>query len=143
MINYNILVKYNFNNARNLGKEISTKIYTNGYLNNEIKLFKANSYWDGKNANYYILYLPKAISRQFICINLDYKYIGIPSSASSSDYKIILGNLFQSEVGAQFSLIDNSIKGLNYNPKLQVSKNKITFKLPKSEFGIDSVRIEN
>lgn len=137
-----ILLKYLFSSSRNLGKPIPVKIYSDGKLNEEIKLFKVKKYFNGQAANYDILSFPDSISRNFISIDYKNDFIGLPSSTNERDYKIILGRLFQSDVGAKFTPIDNSIKGFNFDPELNYNSRTIKFKLPKNIFGYDSIRIE-
>ncbi|WP_312555265.1 hypothetical protein [Empedobacter brevis] len=137
-----ILLKFIFSSSRNLGQPIPAKIYTDGKLNERIKLFKVYSHFDKKRANFEILVFSDDVSRNFISINYDYNFIGLPNSTNEKDYKILLGNLFQSNLGATFFPINDKIKGYGFEPELKFNTKSTTFKLPKNEFGYDSIRIE-
>ena len=137
-----ILLKYITNSARIIGKEKTAKIYTNGELNKNIKLFSVTSYFDGKPANYDLLVFNLKVSRKVISINYDYNYIGLPTSTNEKDYKIIFGNLIQSDLGGQFTPINDAYKGFDFEPELILKGNTIKFNLPADQFGIDSIRIE-
>ena len=141
LIDNMILIRYINGNARNLGKQINAQVYSDGKLNKNIEVYKVTKYWDGKNAEYYLLNFTN-LNRKLISINYDYNYVGIPSSTNENDYRKIFGNLLQTEVGGKFTPIDNQIKGLGFDPKLKYNKTQIKLLLPKSEFGIDSLRIE-
>ncbi|WP_027375645.1 hypothetical protein [Kaistella palustris] len=137
-----ILIKYFFRDARNIGKAIPVKIYANGKLDNEIKIFDQKEYWDKEKSNCKIIYFPNAKSYKFLSINYDNNYVGTPISTGEKAFKIINGNLFQSELGAKSSPIESELKSLGFNSKFKFTKEKTEFLLPKSEFGIDSLRIE-
>ena len=117
------------------------KVYANGKLNKDIEIYKVTKYWNGKNAEYYLVNFTY-LKRKLVSVNYDYNYVGIPSSTNENDYKKIFGNLLQTEVGGKFTPIDNQIKGLGFDPQLKYNKTQIKFLLPKSEYGIDSLRIE-
>lgn len=137
-----ILLKYITSSARIIGNEKKVMIYTNGELNQNIKLFSATSYLDGQPANYDLLVFKENLSRKVISINYDYNFIGLPNSTNEKDYKIIFGNLFQSDMGGKFTPINNAYKGFDFEPELSLKGNTIIFNLPTELFGIDSIRIE-
>ncbi len=141
LFNNIILIRYLKGNARNLGKHTNAKVYANGKLNKDIEIYKVTKYWNGKNAEYYLVNFTY-LKRKLVSVNYDYNYVGIPSSTNENDYKKIFGNLLQTEVGGKFTPIDNQIKGLGFDPQLKYNKTQIKFLLPKSEYGIDSLRIE-
>ena len=49
-----ILSKWVSGSARIIGKPINAIVYTDGHINNDIKVYRENSYWDGKKSNAYI-----------------------------------------------------------------------------------------
>ena len=137
-----ILLKYLFGDARNIGKAIPVKVYADGKINNEIKIFNQERYWNNDKSNCKIFYFPYAKSYTFLCVNYDYNYLGTPISTGEKAFKIIFGNLFQSELGAKSSPIESKLKSLGFHSHLRITEKNTKFILPKSEFGIDSLRIE-
>ena len=137
-----IFLKYITNSARIIGKEKSVKIYTNGELNQNIKLFSVTTYFNGKPANYDLLVFNEKVSRNVISINYDNNYIGLPTSTNEKDYKIIYGNLIQSDMGGKFTPINDAFKGFDFEPELNIKGKTIKFNLPSDQFKIDSIRIE-
>ena len=51
------MIRYLKGNARNLGKHTNAKVYANGKLNKDIEIYKVTKYWNGKNAEYYLVNL--------------------------------------------------------------------------------------
>ena len=140
-----ILIKSFFGDARNIGKPINVKVFANGKIDDKISVYKVNSYWNGEKANYYLVFfenLNPKINSRILCLNLDYKFVGLPSSTSTDQYKQIFGNLFQGEVGANFSTMENEIKGLGFNPNFNFTKKQMKLNLPKEIYKIDSLRVE-
>jgi len=131
--------------ARNIGKPINAKIYTGGKINNEIKIYKVNSYWGGKNADNYLLSLKtfdKYGMLKFINIDLKDKWVGRPVGTSIDAYDTINGYLFQSDVGGHFVDFQDDMKGFNLDPQLTCTGKQISFKVPPDYLGYDSIRIQ-
>ncbi|MBW1619821.1 hypothetical protein [Empedobacter falsenii] len=72
----------------------------------------------------------------------DNNYIGLPTSTNEKDYKIIFGNLIQSDMGGKFTPINDAFKGFDFDPELNIKGKTIKFNLPSDQFKIDSIRIE-
>jgi hypothetical protein len=146
-INHPIILKWLTGSARLIGKPIKAIIYTNGKANNEIEAYKVETYWNGEKANYYLLHFVYADTKEtseVISLNLKDNYAGKPSSTNKKDYDIILGLLFQSEVGAKFSKFTDDIKGYGFDPKLTFTQKQINLNIPTSaiKFKCDSIRVD-
>src|SRR5688500_18133367 len=99
-INHPIILKWVTGSARHLGKSIPATVYTNGQVNDNIKVFYSDE------ANNYLLKMTGYDSLEmlhFININLNEKWIGRPAGTSKNDYDFIAGHLFQSETGGHFT----------------------------------------
>lgn len=133
-INNPITLKWALGSARFIGKPIEVDSYVNGKLNEKIKVFHVDKYWNNELADYYILHSPEFHKRiEFFSVNKMDNYVGCPSSTNQRDYDIVFGFLFQSEVGSKFTPIQNDIKGFNFNPNLKINENEIILNLPSSD----------
>ena len=140
-----ILVKWATGSARIIGKPIHAIVFTDGHINNDIQVYRENTYWDGKNSDAYILKLKhfdKDGMLEFININLDEKWIGRPVSTDRADYDVINGSLFQSDVSYHCSDFRDDMKGFNFDPHLEFNDREIKFNVPPGWLKFDSVRIE-
>lgn len=140
-----IILKWVVGSARNIGKPVNAMVYTNGNINNEIKVFLIDKYWNGKKTNNYILSLSEFDSigkLKFISIDIQDKWVGRPSGTSKDDYDFVSGTLFQSEVGAHFTDFKNDTKGYSFDPLLTFTDKQIKFNVPPGKLKFDSVRIE-
>jgi hypothetical protein len=120
-INHPIILKWLTGSARLIGKQINATVYTNNQINNNIMVFHVDNYWNNENADYYILYSINAIENdrlRFFSLNKKDNYAGKTISTNIRDCDFILGQLFQSEVGAKFIDWQDDTKGFNFNPKL-------------------------
>jgi len=141
---YPILSKYLSGSARVIGKPINATVYTNGHINKRITVYREKTYWDGKKANDYILNLKefdKYGMLKFIHIDLTEKWIGRPVSTNEADYKVINGNLFQSDISYHNVDFKDDMKGFNFDPHLSFTVNEIKFNVPPGTLKFDSVRI--
>jgi len=89
-INHPIILKWVTGSARHHGRPMSATVYTNGKVNEHIKVFYTDE------ANNYLVSLAEYDSLgmlKFININLNEKWIGRPVGTSKSDYDIIAGTL--------------------------------------------------
>jgi len=140
-----IVLKWLSGSARVIGRPISAKVYTNGLLNHDIRIFHVEKYWHGEPADYYILYFPYADGSRlkFLSLNKKDNYAGGPSSTNIADYDIVWGRLLQSEVGAKFTPMQDDIKGFDHDPQLIFTNQQITLILPPaaSELRCDSLRV--
>jgi len=146
-INHPIVLKWLTGSARIVGRPINATVYTNGQINSDIKVFHVDKYWNGNNADYFILnssFVPNNKKLKFFSINRKDNYVGRPSSTNLRDYDIIAGLLFQSEVGGKFTPFEDDIKGYNFDTKLTFIEKQITLKIPPSatELKCDSIRVE-
>lgn len=145
-IRHRILLKWMEGSARHIGKPIQVKVYTNGQLNDGIKVFRIDKYWEGNGvANSYLLSLKEDGSvgaLKFININLDENWIGKPVATSKKDYDFVAGHLFQSETGGHFTPFQDDIKGFDFDPQLSFTDRQIIFNMPQEELKFESVRIE-
>jgi len=144
-ISHPIILKWLSGSARLVGKPTDATVYTDGQVNNHVKVFYVNKYWNGEPADYYILYFPYADNSRLQILSLNRKdnYAGGPSSTNIQDYDIVAGHLFQSEVGAKFTPMQDGMKGYNFNPQLVFSQRQITLTIPPAakELKCDSVRV--
>jgi hypothetical protein len=146
-INHPIILKWFIGSARLIGKQINATVYTNNQINNNIKIFHINKYWNKENADYYILYLLNANENDkltYFILNKKDNYAGSPSSTNIRDCDFILGELFQSEVGAKFTNFQDDTKGFNFNPKLIFEGTQIKLNIPpaEKELKCDSLKIQ-
>ena len=138
-INHPIILKWVTGSARHFGKPIPATVYTNGQVNDHIKVFYTDE------ANNYSVSLAESDSLgmlKFININLTEKWIGRPAATSKNDYDFILGHLFQSETGGQFTPFQDDMKGFNFDQQLSFTAKQIKFNVPPNRLKFDSVRIE-
>jgi len=144
-ISHPIILKWFSGSARLVGRPTEATVYTDGQVNRDVKVFYVDNYWNGEPADYYILYFPYADhSRlQILCLNRKDNYAGVPSSTNARDYDVVAGLLFQSEVGAKFTTMQDDIKGFNFNPQLAFGDRQITFTIPPTakELKCDSIRV--
>ncbi len=141
-----IILKWITGSARIVGKPVKAKVYTNGQLNEQVKVFRLRKYWDGTKADCYILnfqYADTKETKEVINLDILHNIAGIPSASNIRDYDIIGGILFQSEVGSRFTDFTNNLKGYGFNPEFRFSDNQIRINLPPKEkqFKCDSIRI--
>ena len=137
-INHPIILKWVTGSAKHHGKPIPATIYTNGQVNDHIKVFYSDE------ANNYLVSLPEYDSSgmlKFLNINLNEKWIGRPAGTSKNDYDFIAGHLFQSETGRRFTPFQDDMKGFNYDPQLTFTDRQIKFNMPPNNLRFDSVRI--
>lgn len=67
-------------------------------------------------------------------MNKSDNYVGCSSATNKMDYDIVFGFLFQSEVGSKFTPIQNEIKGMGFNPQLQLYNNEVIFNTPSYSY---------
>jgi hypothetical protein len=146
LIRHPIMLKWIAGSAKHIGKPITAKVYTNGYVNHEIKIFHIDTYWSSnKKANTYLLSFTEYDSLgmvRFLNIDLTEKWIGKPVGTSKNDYDFITGHLFQSETGGHFAPFQDDTKGFNLDPQLSITGKQIKFNMPPNKLKFDSVRIE-
>lgn len=144
-IKHPIVLKWVSGSARLVGSPISATVYTDGHVNEDIKIFHVDKYWNGEPADYYILYFPQADNSRLKVLSLNRKdnFAGGPSSTSIWSYDIIAGLLFQSEVGSKFTPLQNGIKGFNFDPQLLFTDKQVTLNIPPAakELKCDSLRL--
>jgi hypothetical protein len=137
-INHPIILKWVTGFAKHHGKALSARVYTNGQLNEGIKVF----YTDEENNYLLSLPAPDTVAMlRFININLNEKSIGRPVRSSKNEYDFIGEHLFQSERGQHFVPIQDGAKDLSFDPQLSFTDSQIKFKMPPNRLKIDSIRI--
>jgi len=146
-INHPIILKWLSGSARLIGRPVAATVYANGQVNSDINIFHVGKYWDGTQADYYLIHFSHADAkdkREIIIINKMDNYVGRPSSTNKKEYDKIFGRLFQGEVGGKFTPFTDDMKGYDFNPQLSFTNKTIKFKIPPSakEFKCDSIRIE-
>jgi hypothetical protein len=144
-INSPILLKWVFGTARIIGKPVKAIVYTNGRINNGIKVYRVDAYWSGEKTNDYLLGLTEFDTEgmlKFINIDLKEKWIGRPVCTNTDCYNLIGGYLFQSETGGHFDPFEDDMKGYNFNPQLSFTDRQIRFNIPPNTLSFDSIRIE-
>ena len=138
-INHPIILKWVTGSARHFGKAIPATVYTNGQVNDHIKIF----YTDEPNnylislAAYDSLGMLKSLN-----VNLNERWIGRPVGTSKNDFDFIAGHLFLSETGQHFIPIQDDLKGFNFDPQLSFTARQIKFNMPPNKLKFDSVRIK-
>ena len=138
-INHPIILKWVTGSARHFGKPIPATVYTNGQVNDHIKVFYSDE------ANNYLLSLAEYDSLgmfKFFNINLNEKWIGRSVGTPKNDYDFIAGHLFLSETGEHFSPFQDEMKGVNFDAQLSFTDRQIKFNMPPNELKLDSVRIK-
>jgi len=144
-INHPIVLKWLTGSARLIDKPIMAQVYVNGKINKDIKVYHVDRYWNGELADYYILHFPNTENSRlnFMSLNKKDNYVGVPTSTNIRDYDLIVGLLFQSEVGAQFTPMQDDMKGFNHDPKLEFKDNEISLVIPTEakELKFDSLRV--
>ena len=143
--NHPIILKWLVGSARIIGRSTNAIVYTNGVVNNDVKVFHVKKSWDGTLTDYFLLYFPDAIDSrlQYLCVHKKAKYAGGASSTNIRDYDMIGGLLFQSEVGGQFTPMQHPEKGFNFDPELVFNENQFTLNIPpkKNRLKFDSLRV--
>jgi hypothetical protein len=137
-INHPIILKWVAGSAKHHGKPIPATVYTDGQVNNSIKVFYTDE------ANNYLLSLKEYDTLgklKFLNIDLNEKWIGRPVATSKNDYDFIGGHLFQSEAGGSFSPFQDDMKGFSFDPQLTFTDGQIKFNMPPNKLKFDSVRI--
>ncbi len=141
-----IVLKIISGSARNIGKPIETVVYTDGKINESIKVFYYNKHWgNNKKTDVFLLNLTETDERgllTFIGIFPEEKWVGQPNSTNIKEYDFIFGNLFQSDVGGHFVPFHDQIKGFGFDPQLSTTKKQIKFNIPPNKLDFDSIRIE-
>lgn len=146
-IKHPIFLKWLSGSARYIGGPVTATVYVNGQAKQDIKIFHVDTYWDGSEADYFLVHLFRSAvngQTEIVSVNKKDSFIGIPGNTSKKEYDRILGVLFQGEVGSKFTPVTDDVKGLDFDPQLSISDERIMFKLPRSanKFKIDTIVIE-
>ena len=137
-INHPIILKWVTGSAKHHGKPIPAAIYTNGQVNEKVKVFYSDE------PNNYIVSLAeydRSAMFKFFNINIAEKWIGRPVATSKNNYDLIAVHLFQSETGAHFSPFQDDMNGFNFDPQLSFTNKEIKFKMPPGQIHFYSIRI--
>ena len=141
-----ILGKYITGTARLIGKPIDAEIYINEKKDTNAKVFHSNSdFYNKQKRDYLILYLRNVTTYNGIdvyVIDKKNKIAYFPNSGENN-YNVYFGNLLQSDSGANVMVsINDSLKGLGFDPKLVIQKNIIEFEIVDSQKRILKIRIK-
>jgi hypothetical protein len=137
-LNHPIILKWVTGSARHHGQPIPATVYTNGQVNERVKLF----YTDEENN--YLVSLDEGASSgtlRFMNIDLNKKSIGQPIATSKLDYDLIAGHMFQSKTAEQFVPFLDEAKESSFDPQLTFTEKQIRFNMPSGELKSDSIRI--
>ena len=142
-----IILKWLTGSARIIGRPINAIAYTDGQFNPDIKIFHVDTYWNGEKADYFLLYFTYANTdktKEVISLNRKENYVGKPSSTNKSDYDLIAGLLFQSDMGKNFTPFTDDMKGYGFDPQLTLAEKQIQLKVPPQakKLKCDSIRVE-
>ena len=138
-IDHPIILKWVTGSARHFGKPVSATVYTNGQVNDQIKVFYSDE------PNNYLLSLKEHDSSgmlKFFNINLHEKWVGRAVGTTKKDYDLIGGHLFLSETGQHFTPFQDDMKGFNFDPQFSVTDGQIKFNMPPTKLKFDSIRIK-
>jgi hypothetical protein len=116
-----ILLKYATFRARSLGPPLQADVYTDGELNNSIKVF-ANG---DSSILLYLEHTPPG--DRVILINWEHNLVGTPVGAGINDHDFLWGRLFRSEVGGIIVPFNSVKMSQPFNPDLKHRGNEITF----------------
>lgn len=146
-IEHPIILKWTIGTARCIGTPVDANIFGDDSLLTSSKLYRVNRYWNGAEADSYILIINNDKSfggRNILSINKQYNYVGLPiASGKENGFDEILGVLFQSETGANYANIRHPLKGFDFDPQLNFNKNSIHFNLPRrNEFVYNSIKVD-
>ncbi len=140
-----IIFKLLTGSARLLDRPVNAIVYTDGKINNDIKVYHVDKYWNGQPADYYVLYFAYAVKSRlkFLSLNKKDNYAGIPVSANIRDYDIVAGFLIQSETGGNFTPMQDDMKGLNFEPGLTFINGQVLLIIPPAakELKCDSLQV--
>ena len=138
-IKHPIILKWVTGSAIHFGKPIPAKVYTNGQVNEHIKVFYTDE------PDNYLLSLVAYDSLgmlKFININLNEKWIGSAVGTTNNDYDLIAGHLFLSKTAAHFSPFQGDMKDFAFDPQLLFTDKQIKFHMPPNKSKFDSIRIQ-
>lgn len=143
--NHPIVLKWLSGTARIIGKPVKATVYTDGTINNGIKVYSVDTYLDSKKTHYYLLSLKehdKDGMLKYINIDLKENWVGRPVGANDDCYDVINGYLFQGETGGLFVDFKNDMKGFNFDPCLTYKRKQIKFNVPPNWLKFGSVTID-
>ncbi len=131
-----IVLKWMTGSARVIGWPVRARVYADGEMDKKIKVFHSDTYWDGRKADYYILYLFSPYpykTKHIVSLDIQNKYAGVPAFTDKKSFDLVLGFLFQSETGDQFSDFRDTVKGYGFDPRMYISGKTIRFYLPSKQ----------
>jgi hypothetical protein len=132
--------------ARVIGLPVRATVYADGEIDKKIKVFHSDKYWDGRKADYYILYIISPYTyktKHIVTLDILDHYAGVPAITDKNTFDLVFGILFQSETGTQFSDFRDDLKGYGFDPHINISGKTIRFNLPsKQKPEVSEIRIE-
>jgi hypothetical protein len=134
-----VILKWVTGSARHFGRSIPATVYTNGQVNDNIKVFYTDE------PNNYLLSVRDYDSQgmmTFFNLNLSEKWIGKQAATTRDDYHFIGEHLFQTKSDGPFLPLQDDMKGGNFDPQFSFANGQIRFNVPPTRFKFDSVRVE-
>jgi hypothetical protein len=131
-----IVLKWMKGSARLVGLPVRASVYSDGQVDKSIKVFHPDMYWNGRKADYYILYIISPYTyktKHIVSLDIREKCAGVPAVTDKNSFDLVFGILFQSETGTQFSDFRNDEKGYGFDPHLDISGRIIRFNLPSKQ----------
>ena len=131
-----IVLKWMTGSARVIGSPLRASVYADGKMDKKIKVFHSDTYWDGRRADCYILYILSPYTyktKHIVSLDIHDKYAGVPAFTDKKSFDLVFGILFQSETGTQFSDFRNSVTGYGFDPHMDISGKTIRFYLPSKQ----------
>jgi hypothetical protein len=128
-----IILKWMKGSARLVGLPMRAKVYSDDKIDHQIKVFHSDSYWDGRKAEYYILYIISPYTyktKHIIRLDIRDKNAWVPAKTDKTAFDLVFGILFQGETGTQFSDFRDEVNGYGFDPDINVSGRNIRFNLP-------------
>jgi|SRR5664279_4750578 len=135
-IKHPILLKWITGTARMVGRPVAANVFPDDTASSNIDVFRIYKFFNGSPTNYLILFKPKNKTEynKILAIQLAEHFVGRPVSMNNQDYDYFWGILFQSEVGEHFTPLQDDIKGLNFDPRLEITSSMVYFNLPPNNY---------
>ncbi|HET6999712.1 MAG TPA: hypothetical protein VFI33_00295 [Puia sp.] len=141
-----IILKWMAGSAKVIGWPMRASVYADGKIDQKIRVFHSDKYWNNNQADYYILYILSPYSyrtKHILSLDIRNKHAGVPSVTDKNSFDLVFGLLFQSEAGTQFSDFRDETNGYGFDPHMDISGKTIRFNLPsKLKQGVSLIRIE-
>jgi hypothetical protein len=131
-----IILKWMTGSARVIGWPVRASVYADGEIDKKIKVFHSDKFWDGRNADCYILYIISPYTyktKHIVSLDIHDRYAGVPAFTDKKSFDLLFGILFQSETGTQISDFRDPVNGYGFDPHMDISGKTIRFNLPSKQ----------